>query len=79
MSPQPLLCHQRNVKGSSGFSWFLNRTQGEQGSRVCVQGVGTSLPPVSPGPWKARLLTEADDDQAVVKGPDFSSGGDQRI
>lgn len=28
-----------------------------------------------PGPWKARLLTEADDDQAVIKGPDFSVAG----
>ena len=29
----------------------------------------------SPGPWKARLLTGADDDQAVIKGPDFSVAG----
>lgn len=59
LSPQPLLCHQRNVKGSSGFSWLLNQTQGEQGSRFCVQDVRTSLPPVlsrplgSPSPHRS--------------------------
>lgn len=59
LSPQLLLCHQRNVKGSSGFSWLLNQTQGEQGSRFCVQDVRTSLPPVlsrplgSPSPHRS--------------------------